>query len=539
MGAQDIFEGLRKGWGVIKDEAPKFLQDFVPERTLQVDDPSWSHPSESVMMEGDKRPLAAPKVTIDNPLHPSQAGKTARFVAKAAKDMVVPETLGDAAFDAAANVALGGPLSKPIAYAGKEIVKKIAPAVLGAAGAASASDAEAASVQGRAVFDMLRKAGGMNPRFRQMVDAYRVGLPTAADKTDVTKHLNALDQFPELVLRELTQNPDDIFHRPFINKAERRIMSPREMFREGDVVVPLVWDTTRAGEEVTHIGRKLDTPVKQYGGPDYPLVEPSGAAGASELAAARSKNNNFKKAEYETRGDGRVLGVHVAMAPEGSWFARHPTETFMEAMRSAQPDVKLRGSTLEQLDSVIRKQLEMAIASAEKSNQRAGSTNKAAQAREALAKYPGIASSEIDEFLANNSEARRALMRAGNSWEMQKQGVPDMDMVKKAYTDPRFNDRPTGSTGGLVIDAKHDHTIVRDKNGWHPTYDTRLKGDYVGELEHPVGYADLWPDSAMMENPMRSLMMRHWMQRLDGRTIDALQAQHDAKQEMIRRMRGG
>lgn len=369
--------------------------------------------------------------------------------------------------------------------------KTLTKAALGASAALAAGDAEAASPIQNRVFDILRKHKGWNAGSRAGVEALYASLQ-GADRSNVSSIAKYIDANPLLVARELRNRGVEVSGTPNALRAAR----PDEAFRVGDVAVPVAGDTTRAGVAVTRAGTKLKEAVPQYGGPSYSVNNAAGAMWASGREAAQAKTNNFVKAADEVRGSGEVKGVHVAMGPEGSFYAQHPTDLYIEQLRSVRPDKDAR------------------MAFADDAKRWLAANSPSGQGADAWGAYTDPLSPRMVELLRTNPEARKATMFTGAKPGWIKQGFPDMDVTMEAALEPRFHGQPSGVSGGLVYTPDLSITRIDEGETFNPTYNAPMKGSNPLTLDRLMPPEVMWPDIVAQkgDNIARSLQTRHWAQ---------------------------
>jgi hypothetical protein len=377
-----------------------------------------------------------------------------------------------------------------------------------AAGALYTGDAEAGVK--KATADLLNKGRrivakqGFNADTIAALDALKAGR-ASDEKSAVTKMIKEYGANPQAVRRDRKTNWDEpIKTAPTAQKAERKVYArPSEAFKPGDVLVPISADTTRAGEAVTRAGIDLPNPVQQEGGPDFARLHPE-IAWASNKGAAAAKMNNFGQAERLLGPGGEVKGLHVAMAPEGSYFALHPSELYLQqAMAYGTPkglqQQFLRegvGLTLEQVQRAIAKRVG---SGADEAADVAGA-RAADEARQAVLRMPSMEHPDFWALLQENPELRKALMNTGAKAEWQGRGMPLMDITTEGFTDPRFLGAAAGETGGAIVRPRlGGQQEMFDAGGAplaHRSYDTMMPGSYLGELGFRLPASEVFVDAA-------------------------------------------
>lgn len=404
----------------------------------------------------------------------------------------------------------------PAAKVGKNVARAVGGATVMAAGM---EDAEGATGMRKVFYDLLRKHGGDMKKAKTELQGMQAAM-TKEDRAQATKVLKA--DIPEAVVRrELMTNPDvpnvyDVLE----NKRQQTLLRPDQAFKIGDMLVPVAGDTTHAGVNVRRAGIDLRKPVEMQGGHEYGLT--AEAPWASELSAARAKQKSFERAAEGTPGD--VLGVHVAMAPQGAHFSKHVPDLYREMIASG-PHIPDEAMTAFNADVIKRLN--------------AGLMKKGKEVpavARALRDWQGVTHADVGQALNANPEMRKALMATADKPGWQHLGFPDMDSLYGAALDTSLQ---TGDVGGAVMRAAPG-TPLTPTGGSHRTYGYNIPGEHMGRLEVPLPPEMVFPDTFARFSPKKraqalgSLRSSHTQRPVDQQFIDQASEYTDARLKALR-----
>jgi hypothetical protein len=106
--------------------------------------------------------------------------------------------------------------------------------------------------------------------------------------------------------------------------------------------------------------------------------------------------------------------------------------------------------------------------------------------------FPGIKSPDLREYLASAPGAvRNKFAKLMDTAKYQDAGFPSVAEARFAVTDPRLLNEPIGAAG-LSISRVGPGAITEPST--HRTYNTALRGDYVGGLGQSVPREIMYPD---------------------------------------------
>lgn len=325
---------------------------------------------------------------------------------------------------------------------------------------------------------------------------------TSAEKSALTKYKKDLD-VPAVMRRELfrTTGTGDI-ETPSLKMRPEKGLSPD--YLEDKYVVPILWDTSGAGTNVSQIagvplsqGLRSSTPtsVQKQGGRLYPLIEENaqqGVGGASMLPAASSKVNNLNT--YSDKGP--TVGVVMDMAEHGIDFSHHIAEPYVGMLNALRPS----NDALKAFKQAIRETPVIDPITGVKTYP--------------YTKFPGIDSPNIRDIIANGADdysagnIRKAIAQVGDTYAMEKLGFPRWSDIYKTMSMP---DAKTGQSAKTILEVNPKTQLITP-NFQHGSYNTGMGATYAG------GLADV--NNNIVGVPDTVLLKRLFDERLaQGKTI--------------------
>jgi len=312
---------------------------------------------------------------------------------------------------------------------------------------------------------------------------------TPAEKTALTKYKKDLD-VPAVMRREIfrTSGTGDI-ETPSLKMRAETPLSPD--FLENKYVVPILWDTSGAGTDVSQIAGvpltkglrdATSTSVQKQGGRLYPLIDENvkqGVAGASMEGAASSKINNLNK--YSELGP--TVGVVSDMAEHGIDFSHHIAEPYIGMLNALRP-------SNEALKAFRDKVRATPVVNPNTKEETFPYT-----------KFPGIDSPNIrdiirygtNEYSAGN--IRKAIAEAGDTYAMQKLGFPRWSDI---YNVMKMKDAQTGQSAKTILNVSPNAKLVTP-DFEHGSYNTGMEGTYAGGLADVNGNIVGVPDTVLLK----------------------------------------
>lgn len=491
--------------------ADLLAQSYSPERTQQ--------------MQGISRFLSAPEIsqTLDRlsygePLT-TGAGMTTRIrpealeAAMALAPTAKPVTMATLqAARAARQAALAGGM------AGERYAERVVPGIMERGGL------PAEILQGMAqntTSNMAERVGKLKA-IEALFPGKTEAMLTSAEKSALTKYKQILDT-PAVMRREQARlfGTGDVVQ-PSLNVAQEMGVNPNKLLDK--YVVPILWDTSATGGDVTQLagvpltqGLRDATPafVQRQGGRRYPYIQENlqqGVGGASNETAQISKINNLNK--YSELGD--TIGVQMNLAPTGLNFSHHVAEAYVGSLNALKPS---REALTSFRDAVRNTPVE----------------NAKKEITYPYKNFPGLDSPNIRDIMRNGTDEytagniRKAIGEAGMKDSMQKQGFPRWQDVYKVMSEP-------GAETGMahtLLNVKPNTQMVTP-NFQHGSYNSGLEAQVMGSLQNAQGQVVGVPDYLMMpklfkerqaqgktlSNIRTSLLKSHTGEKLDQEAID-------------------
>jgi hypothetical protein len=346
---------------------------------------------------------------------------------------------------------------------------------------------------------------------------------TSAEKSALTKYKQILDT-PQVMRREQARlfGTGDIVQ-PSLNVAQEMGVNPNKLLDK--YVVPILWDTSATGGDVTQLagvpltqGLRDATPafVQRQGGRRYPYIQENlqqGVGGASNETAQISKINNLNT--YSELGD--TVGVQMNLAPTGLNFSHHVAEAYVGSLNYLKPS---REALTSYRDAVRNTKVKNPVTG---------------EITYPYKKFPGLDSPNIRDIMANGTEdysagnIRKAIGEVGSTYAMEKQGFPRWQDVYNVMSEPGAE---TGMAHTLL--SVQPKTQMVTPNFQHGSYNAGLKAQVMGSLQNAQGQVVGVPDYLMMpklfkerqaqgktlSNIRTSLLKSHTGEKLDQEAID-------------------
>lgn len=247
---------------------------------------------------------------------------------------------------------------------------------------------------------------------------------------------------------------------PVRGLLDRITANPESM--QGSAIIPLTGDRSIAGQNLLGIGgRRFETPVYLEGGYDFMRTHsPEGTVWASEAGRSRAIQNRIDQAAQDFGGD--VYGVYSAMGPESMNFNVMMADSLLEQMKVG----KLTKKSISAFDKEVRK---------------------------IRPEWKGVMSPEARQQLDANGALRQAFVNRMQLDEFQNAGFPNIAYTRYAITDPRLLDEPMYSSGLAISKMAPGSELVTNPVTPHKTYNTQLRGEYVGGLDQSVPMSVMYP----------------------------------------------
>jgi len=291
---------------------------------------------------------------------------------------------------------------------------------------------------------------------------------------------------------------------------------------QGKVQFGVFGDPTLAQHDIYGVAsRQFAEPSRQYGGPRYPMYEPSDAW-ASNFGAASGVQSAAKRASKQY-GDADVVGIYTKMGKDSYGFAQHISDALMKNIALSLSDMSKKD--IAGFNKMIR--------------------NNPAAKDFAGIENPDIALAQMEK----NPEMRKQFYKLATTPKYTSAfNMPNGLDVVHATLEPDLRNLEIGMTGHSVVEL--DPSIEHLHAAEHPTYDTRIprkEGTEVQQLEVPVPYELQFPDQLLeiSKNPEQAphsygtLKMQGARQIIDPQLIDEIGQYRDFIKKYTGKKKGG
>jgi hypothetical protein len=234
---------------------------------------------------------------------------------------------------------------------------------------------------------------------------------------------------------------------------------------EGGYVLPFYGDRTSRGYELSGINdTTFSRPVYTEGGVDF-MRGPANQSDGAIWASAKHIIDRLEGAAANTRieyPDAPIYGVTGSMAPDGVDFANFSGEAMAELVSGNRSGIGLEAARGfdERMENVSPT-------------------------------FPGLLSDGLRDWAgAASSPERKAFIRGLDTKPMRQAGVPSAGLARYGVTDPSLRDVPSGQFGSAAAELQPGTPLMYNEpkgNNYrttnpHTTYNTQMRGEYVGEL---------------------------------------------------------
>ena len=223
----------------------------------------------------------------------------------------------------------------------------------------------------------------------------------------------------------------------------------------GKIALPFFGDKSSGGLEITGIDdMKFDKSVVTEAGADF-MVGPAAQADGSIWASAqnivkRLRDEAIKKANKEEKD---VVGVTIGMAPDAVDFTNFAAATMAEMVKLA--PIKKKDAKL--FDAAMKKSVDP--------------------------NWPGILNPDLRDYVEKAApDIRKAFIRLMDTSPAQKMGFPSPAKMRLAVTDPDQIQSPSGTAGMALGKIDTSSGLLKTPTVPHSTYNTQLKGKYLGGI---------------------------------------------------------
>ena len=227
---------------------------------------------------------------------------------------------------------------------------------------------------------------------------------------------------------------------------------------EGKVAFPLVGDRSALGGLVQRVdGIDLARPVYREGGPDFmfgPASQKDGSVWASAKGKVTKLANRTRRLQDEFDAD--VVGAYFPQAPHGVDFATFTANTLAGMLPGVRIKPGGKGAFNRDMRNVDRS-------------------------------FPGVGSDRLQDWIDSTTpDNRKAFVKMMEVQKHRYAGFPQPGAARKAVTDPALYGVNVGDTGFAFAQMTDDVIPASQVAVPHSTYDTQLKGEYLGGLNSLV-----------------------------------------------------
>jgi len=239
----------------------------------------------------------------------------------------------------------------------------------------------------------------------------------------------------------------------------------------------------------------FENPIMLEGGHGFMRShEADGAAWASGQGVVKSLTSRVQDAAQ--LGDGSVNMVYMPMSHKGVDFSTMMSDTLFEGIRGG----KITKKAKKEFDSALRGK---------------------------RPEWLGIDNPEARQQLHTNGALRHAFNSTVGAKGFQASGFPDLESARFAITDPDLLDTKKLHGGQSIASMDPQGGVISDPAVPHNSYDTQIKGGYVGGFETPIPYDVLFPDFVKGRRALGTDAVD------DGRSFDFAKPTQHANQEWL------
>jgi hypothetical protein len=205
------------------------------------------------------------------------------------------------------------------------------------------------------------------------------------------------------------------------------------------------------------------------------------------------------------------------MAPDSSNYALHHTESLLNQLDALNP----RKKDVQSFDKIIRSE------------------------------YPaffGLNDPDVMEQLRMNPEMRKLIAERLNKRSISEVlGLPSGEATTHAITEPRLRDVATGTSGFSVGKLDPYAKLSMDIAGDHPTYNTKIPGEFRGEMIAQLPWQEYFPDVAkqIASNPKQAphafgtFKMGQFYQPVNQELVDRIAPLEEILRKSNKKAKGG
>jgi len=301
--------------------------------------------------------------------------------------------------------------------------------------------------------------------------------------------------------------------------VKERMITPEALL--GGAGVPLVGDSSRGGELLTHIDdNEFEIPVELQAGKDFmrrikPKGEQSGWASGTSVISDLAKKVRLAK-EF---GD-KVYGLHATMSGTGADFSSMPTKAVIEMLKHSKILKKDKKAFNEEMKSLHPE-------------------------------FVGLDSPDLLKQLTapGSGELKKLFLQRMSTDPYQNAKFPEVAKARVAVSHPHLLERPLHSIGAGITEFDPSGRIIKNPSQPHYDYPDELASkEYVGGFDVPMHRGEIfqeWEKNRRMMNASKSSDPRSFdlstpVQKFDQEWLDKVMPIYLARRKaLIGKKKGG
>ena len=219
--------------------------------------------------------------------------------------------------------------------------------------------------------------------------------------------------------------------RPFVEMAKKQFITPEDLAKDFNSIVPFIGDKLRGGSEILSVaGQPQEGVVRAYAGPDFPRQQ-IGAGGNEVWGSGPSVISAIENMAKEGRDiyGGRVAGMYTAMGPE----AADQSTAMIDMIGRQIAAGNIHPKDLAAFDNLIRTT--------------GRKDDEAVPDFIGFGTHPLKAIEQLNDIGRTTMGQRRTVTQLMNSSPQLKSGFPDIGANRAGLTTPELLYAPEGTSG--------------------------------------------------------------------------------------------